>query len=61
MNKSGVVSRYLCQMCGLRFSGREGFHRRRSDPEKIALALDLYFRGVSVRKIADHLAQVYSL
>lgn len=61
MNKSGVVSRYLCRTCGLRFTGRDGFHRRRSDPEKIALALDLYFRGMSVRKVREHLSQVYSL
>ena len=60
-NKSGTVSRYLCNACGLRFTGRDGFQRRRQDPEKIALALDLYFRGVSVRKVADHLEQVYSL
>ena len=60
-NKSGAVARYLCKACGFRFTGRDGFQRRRSDPEKIALALDLYFRGMSVRKVADHLAQVYSL
>jgi putative transposase len=60
-NKSGAVARYLCKTCGFRYTGRDGFQRRRSDPEKIALALDLYFRGMSVRKVADHLAQVYSL
>ncbi|MCI4368059.1 MAG: IS6 family transposase [Thermoplasmata archaeon] len=60
-NKSGDVPTYLCNDCGARFSGREGFHNRRSDPDKIALALDLYFRGMSVRKIAEHLRQVYSL
>jgi transposase-like protein len=61
MNKSGVVSRYFCRTCGFRFTGRDGFQRRRSDPEKIALALDLYFRGMSVRKVREHLGQVYSL
>jgi putative transposase len=60
-NKSGAVARYACKMCGFRFTGRDGFQHRRADPEKIALALDLYFRGVSVRKVADHLDQVYSL
>ncbi len=60
-NKSGDVPTYLCQTCGKRFVGREGFHNRRADPEKIALALDLYFRGMSLRKIADHFAQVHRL
>ncbi|MCI4352048.1 MAG: DDE-type integrase/transposase/recombinase [Thermoplasmata archaeon] len=60
-NKSGDVPTYLCRTCGKRFAGHEGFHKRRADPEKIALALDLYFRGMSVRKVADHFAQVHRL
>ncbi|MFY9716386.1 MAG: IS6 family transposase [Thermoplasmata archaeon] len=60
-NKSGTLSRYTCRVCGYRFVERDGFQRRRSDPEKIALALDLYFRGMSVRKVAEHFAQVHSL
>ena len=60
-NKSGDVQRYICKSCGRRFVGREGFHNRRADPEKIALALDLYFRGLSVRKVSEHFRQVYGL
>jgi putative transposase len=60
-NRSGDVTLYLCATCGHRFAGREGFHNRRADPEKIALALDLYFRGMSVRKIKEHFAQVHNL
>jgi putative transposase len=60
-NRSGMVARYLCKACGYRFTERDGFQRRRTDPEKIALALDLYFRGMSVRKVAEHFAQVHSL
>lgn len=60
-NRSGTVARFLCKACGFRFTGRDGFQRRRADPKKIALALDLYFRGMSVRKVADHFAQVHSL
>lgn len=60
-NKSGDVPTYLCQTCGKRFAGREGFHKRRADPEKIALALDLYFRGMSLRKIVEHFEQVHHL
>lgn len=57
-NKSGTISRYLCKTCGFRFTGRDGFQRRRSEPERIALALDLYFRGLSLRQVADHIRQV---
>lgn len=60
-NKSGVVARYRCKLCGARFTGREGFQKRRSDPEKIALALDLYFRGLSTRQVAEHFRQAYGL
>lgn len=60
-NKSGIVNRYLCKDCGYRFTDKNGFKKRRNNPEKIALALDLYFRGLSVRKVAEHLQQVYNL
>jgi transposase-like protein/DNA-directed RNA polymerase subunit M/transcription elongation factor TFIIS len=60
-NKSGPVKLYLCKACGHRFSGREGFQRRRTEPKTIALALDLYFRGLSLRKVADHFEQVHGL
>lgn len=60
-NKSGEVPRFECKPCGYRFTSKDGFARRRVEPEKIALALDLYFRRMSVRKIAEHFGQVYSL
>ncbi len=60
-NKSGAVRRYLCRTCGTSFCGREGYLKRRSDPELIAKALDLYFRGVSLRQVAAHFAQSYGL
>lgn len=60
-NDSGVIARYLCRACGYRFTGRDGFAARRAEPEKIALALDLYFRGMSVRKVAEHFRHVHNL
>ncbi|MGA7861654.1 MAG: DDE-type integrase/transposase/recombinase [Thermoplasmata archaeon] len=60
-NESGTIGRYICKACGFRFTGRDGFQRRRADPEKIALALDLYFRGMSVRKVSEHFRQVHGL
>jgi putative transposase len=60
-NRSGPVQRYACRACGFWFSGREGYHKRRADPDMIAKALDLYFRGVSFRQIAEHFLQAYAL
>jgi len=60
-NRSGALARYLCRTCGRRFTGNDGYRKRRANPEKIALALDLYFRGLSLRKVADHFRQVYAL
>ena len=60
-NETGTLARYLCRTCGFRFTGRDGYQKRRADPEKIALALDLYFRGLSFRKVADHFLQVHEL
>ena len=60
-NRSGALARYLCQTCGRRFTGHDGYQKRRANPEKIALVLDLYFRGLSLRKVADHFRQVYGL
>lgn len=39
----------------------DGFRKLRNDPRIISLTLDLYFKGVSLRKIADHLKQFYGL
>ena len=60
-NKSGSINRYQCKKCGYRFTDNQGFQKKRADPEKIALALDLYFRGLSVRKVAEHFQQVHNL
>jgi len=44
-----------------RFTGTDGFQKRQADSEKIALALDFYFRGLSFRKVVDHFRQVHRL
>ncbi|MFA5101603.1 MAG: IS6 family transposase [Candidatus Thermoplasmatota archaeon] len=60
-NKSGIINRYLCKDCGHRFTDNQGFQKKRAEPEKIALALDLYYRGLSIRKVAEHFQQVHNL
>jgi putative transposase len=39
----------------------EGFLRGRFDPKIVTLALDLYFKGASLRKVTQHLAQFYGI
>lgn len=60
-NKSGDVQRYSCKACGYRFSSNIGFERMKHDPKAITAALDLYFKGVSQRKIVHHLKQFHGV
>ena len=55
--KFGENQRYICHDCGYRFVTDTGFHRMKNSPKTITLTLDLWFKGVSLRKIADHLTQ----
>jgi transposase-like protein len=57
----GSVQRYSCQDCNHKFVIDKGFCRMKFNPKVITLTLDLYFKGVSQRKIADHLKQFESV
>lgn len=37
----------------------DSFEKMRKDPEVVALTLDLYFNGLSLRKVAKHLREVH--
>jgi len=52
---------YKCKDCGKRFVDNLYFEKIKANPRIICLTLDLYFKGVSLRKIADHLKQFYEL
>ena len=54
----GENQRFRCHDCGHRFVIDRGFCRMKNSPKTITLTLDLYFKGVSQRKIVDHLKQV---
>jgi len=58
-NKSGATRRFKCKRCGYKFSDRTGFAKMRSDPLMIVAALDLYFKGLSVRQVQHHLSSLY--
>jgi transposase-like protein len=54
-NIYGNMQRYLCKDCGHKFVHNEGFEKTKATPKAITVALDLYFKGVSQRKIVEHL------
>jgi transposase-like protein len=55
----GEIQRYKCKNCKLRFVLDEGFYRMRNHEKKITLCMDLYYNGMSFRKIQEHLKTFY--
>ncbi len=56
----GKQQRYFCKSCSKKFIPQNAFYRMRNRQEKIVLCLDLFFRGISTRKIQEHLQVFYS-
>ena len=61
VTRFGRTQRYTCKDCGRRFTPDKGFKNMKHDPKIITLTLDLYFKGVSLRKIVDHLKQFHDI
>ncbi len=59
--KKNGRQQYMCKDCNRKFVDNLYFERLKGDPKLICLTLDLYFKGVSLRKICDHLKQFYDL
>jgi transposase-like protein len=59
--KNGRKQVYKCKNCNRKFVNNSDFQKLKYDPRIISLTLDLYFKGVSLRKISDHLRQFYNL
>lgn len=55
----GKIQRFSCRDCGLRFVQDNGFFRMRNNDKKITLCLDLFFNGISLRKVQSHLQSFY--
>ena len=55
----GIIQRYKCKDCGKYFTIDDGFFRMRNHPKKITCALDLFYRGVSTRKVQEHFQAFY--
>lgn len=59
--KANPLQRYECKECGRKFVLNYGFEKAKASPKAITVALDLYFKGVSLRKVCDHLKQFYEI
>jgi len=55
----GLIQRYKCLNCNHRFTYDDGFFRMRNNPKKITCAIDLFYRGVSTRKVQEHFKAFY--
>ncbi len=55
----GKQQRYFCKNCNKKFIERTGFYRMKNNEKKITLSIDLFYRGVSTRKVQEHLKAFY--
>ena len=59
--KKNGKQHYMCKSCNRKFVDNLFFEKLKASPKIICLTLDLYFKGISLRKIVDHLRQFYDL
>lgn len=59
-NKACEIQRYKCLDCGKRFCNNIGL-RSKVSAKAITASLDLYFKGVSLRQVRQHLIQFYGI
>jgi transposase-like protein len=59
--KKNGKQNYFCKNCKRKFVNNLYFKRLKADPKIICVTLDLYFKGMSLRKICDHFEQFYDL
>lgn len=52
---------YRCKDCARKFVPNVGFEGMWYNPKIITTTLDLYFKGISLRKISDHLKQCHEI
>jgi len=60
-NKKGDSQKYLCRECKYRFVINIGFENCKKNPKLICACIDLYCKGMSLRKVADHVKQFYGV
>ena len=58
---NGQKQRYICNDCKKGFIEEKDFQRYKGNGKTTTVILDLFFKGISLRGIKDHLKQFYSL
>lgn len=59
--KQKVKQIYGCRKCHRRFIEEKNFQKIKGGEKITTLMLDLYFKGISLRKISDHIKQFYDI
>jgi len=60
-NRSGPIQGYLCKRCNRKFPARPASFKGMKNKIRIITAtIDLYFRGLSLRQITEHLQTTYN-
>ena len=52
---------YMCKDCGRKFVDNQYLENLKINPKIICLTPDLYLKGISLRKISDHLKQFHDI
>lgn len=60
-NKGAIKQRFLCKACGKSFIANPEFKGLKADAQIVTCCMDLFFKGVSLRKIQDHVKQFYGI
>ena len=53
--------RYKCKSCKKTFVADKDFRKFKGNAKIVTAVIDLYFKGVSLRKIQDHMKQFYGM
>ena len=61
ITKSGQKQKYKCNDCKRTFIEEKDFQRYKGNGKITTMILDLYFKGISLRGIQDHLKQFYDM
>jgi transposase-like protein len=59
--KVNDIQVYKCKDCGHRFTEGSEFPKMRTESKIIAISIDLYFEGLSVRKIQNQIEKIFDV
>jgi len=59
--KVGEKQRYLCKDCGHKFIEGSDFPKMRTESRIISTSIDMYFEGLSVRKIQTQIEKIFDV